>query len=302
MGILPKAELQRLYDEKILTITSTVEGLEFNPKEQIQATSIDLRLGTEILKYKSDKVIDILANQTEIDLYFEAVPIPIEGYIIEPGETVFSYILEAILLATDRYIGRVIGRTTWARFGLSITCSQPNLPPGIAWTFPLQITNLSKNRIKIYPCIYIAQLQIESIEGTPVPYNGKFDNYFGLPYPRVTDREREALHNAKRLSPLRIDSQNTRLEKVLEEFKESENQHLFLRAERYKRILRNLWGWGFLSLSILCFANIKWLFLNFLSTAESLAIGLALMAITLSPPSDWIIRLAEWVAKKKARK
>lgn len=299
MGVLTGEELLRLYAEGTLKIVSTVEEIDFNPTDQIQPNSIDLRLAPLALRYRNkDQEIDILADQNTIDGYFEAFKIPIDGYVLQPSETIFSFFLEALFLATGQYIGRVIGRTTWARFGLSITCNQPNLPTGIGWVFPLQVTNNTNNPIRIYPYIYIGQLQIETITGCPTRYTGKYSDFFDWPYPKVDSREK-ALHHIRTVPPIPprfLEDLSNTLGEILKEFTlsftASEKKDLYGRLLAKRARLKT--GWViFWSLVV-----IATVFVSLFTTMKIAIVTIPGFVAIASTPPRWLINL---IAKRLVR-
>jgi hypothetical protein len=91
----------------------------------------------------------------------------------------------------------VYGRSTFARFGLSVHCTQPKCPAGIAWAFPLQLINHNKIPLIIYPYTYIVQLQIETTAGDAMPYNERYDGDLFVSPPRVTTRELTSIQAAR---------------------------------------------------------------------------------------------------------
>lgn len=140
----------------------------FLAETQVQPSSIDLRLGEIIVRFKKTvnefDIKDAIDNDKylEIERYYEGKPIT-----IEPGETIFGQIYEQMWIG-DSYSGRIEGRSRVARLGLSVNCTGGYINPGFSGAMPLQITNHNRFPIKIYPYIGICQLVIFQISGEPL--------------------------------------------------------------------------------------------------------------------------------------
>ncbi len=197
MGILSKPEITTLWRKQELVIQSIDSEQPFNADAQITEDGLDLRLGITGLRFK--KGIGKLDSLFESDIHdcFERVDIPLDGYSLEPGQVLFTSTLEVICLSTSKYVGSVFGRSTFARFGLSVHCTQPLFPAGVAWSFPLQIVNHNTFPIIIYPYMYIAQLQLQTTVGDAVSYNGKYDKDITVRPPKITPRELEPLKKSR---------------------------------------------------------------------------------------------------------
>jgi deoxycytidine triphosphate deaminase len=193
MGFLTGIEIRRRIEAGSIEIRSLDANEPFSPDGQITEDCIDLRLAPTGLKLKEDiDYIDYLHH--DLDQAYESVEIPAEGYTIAPLEPLITQTLEAVCFPDD-LIGLVVTRSTFARMGLITTCMAPKFAIGIRWAFPLQIVNISRVPLRIYPYAPVAQLLISDITGEPIGYRGKFqDTYIPTP-PRVSARERESLSN-----------------------------------------------------------------------------------------------------------
>ena len=196
MGILGKSELLKLYKSADLLIETLDKEQPFDADRQVTEDGIDLRLSVSGLRYKPGlREVDTLF-EGNLDNCFEEVSIPVTGYRLSPNDVLFGSTLEVVCLATSRFSGRVFGRSTFARFGLSVHCTQPKFPPGLAWTFPLQLVNHNSIPLVIYPYSYLVQLQIETTFGDAVAYEGKYDRDVTLHPPKIDKRELAPLNSA----------------------------------------------------------------------------------------------------------
>ena len=224
MGVIGKPDIEKLLADGELIIESLVPEQSFDSEKQITEDSIDLRLGVVGLQYKDTiKEINTLFEK-DLQGCFEKVELPISGYKLYPGQVLFTSTLEAVCLATSKYIGRLIGRSTFARYGLSIHCNQPKFPPGLAWAFPLQIVNHNNIPIVIYPYTYIAQLQIETTSGEAISYDGKYDRDITLHPPKIDQRELESINKARSSPSMQMTMMTEHLEKMRETFRKFEER------------------------------------------------------------------------------
>jgi deoxycytidine triphosphate deaminase len=191
VGFLTGVEIRRRIEGGSIEIRSLDATEPFSPDAQITEDCIDLRLAPTALRLKQNiDFIDYLHH--DLDQAYESVEIPAEGYTVAPLEPLITQTLEAICFPDD-LIGLVVTRSTFARMGLITTCMAPKFAVGIRWAFPLQIVNLSRVPMRIYPYAPIVQLLISEVTGESVGYRGKFqDSYVPTP-PKVSARERESL-------------------------------------------------------------------------------------------------------------
>lgn len=136
---LSEADMQRYKQlgKNSIYITSSLN--DFDPTTQIGNDSIDLRISntgyviTNIYTYINTLLED------DFEKYFEKVELsPVHGYDLKPGELLFIDTLERIHLSGD-LVGRVSGRSTFSRFGLSVHCTQEKFSSGINSVVALQI-------------------------------------------------------------------------------------------------------------------------------------------------------------------
>jgi dCTP deaminase len=188
MAILYRDRILELLKNNELIIESTDDQIQFDPDTQITSDTIELRLSPKGMVYKSNiEIADTLTRNPEE--LFDAINIPIKGYILKPGHVLFGSALEIICFANSGYIGRISSRGTFSRFGLSITCGRTRVPAGTPHTPDLQIANHSDKPVRIYPYSFILQIQVETTTGTPQPYDGIYPKSIGPVPPKLSDRD-----------------------------------------------------------------------------------------------------------------
>ena len=167
----------------------TNEKYPFLYEQQVQPSSIDLRLGDIMVRFKDsidsfdikDKIFP--KEHLNVEQYKDGQPI-----VIEPGEIVFGQIYEQMWIG-DKYSARVEGRSRVARLGLAVHCTGSFINPGFCGAMPLQLINYNKFAITIYPYIGICQLVLFEISDEPLVkysdrsriYNPYFDERYASP-------------------------------------------------------------------------------------------------------------------------
>jgi deoxycytidine triphosphate deaminase len=193
MGFLTGVEIRRRIESGLIEIRSLDASEPFNADAQVTEDCIDLRLAPTGLILKPEiESVDYLHH--DLDQAYESIEIPADGYDLLPLEPLITQTLEAVCFP-ENLIGLVVTRSTFARMGLISTCMAPKFAIGIRWAFPLQLVNLSRVPVRIYPYAPVVQLLISDVTGEAIGYRGKFqDSYIPTP-PRVSARERESLSN-----------------------------------------------------------------------------------------------------------
>ena len=182
-------ELRKHPNEDSILITTSCN--DFSPS-QIGNDSIDLRIDKSgYIISNNYEYINTLSDE-DFGKYFQEVNLRTDtGYDLKPGEILFIGTLERIHLVGD-LIGRVSGRSTFSRFGLSVHCTQDKFSSGINSIAALQIKNNTNTVLKIYPYQKLAQLIIEKTNHNEHPYNNStysLEAEYKLPVIKQSDRE-----------------------------------------------------------------------------------------------------------------
>mgnify|MGYP004643244871 CR=1 FL=1 len=190
LSILRSSEddLKNHPNEDSILITTSCDDFSLS---QIGSDSIDLRIAQKgYIILNNYEYINTLSEE-DFGKYFQEITLRDDkGYDLKPGEILFIGTLERIHLAGD-LIGRVSGRSTFSRFGLSVHCTQDKFSSGINSIAALQIKNNSNTVLKIFPYQKLAQLIIEKTNHNEHPYSGTFslETEYKLPVIKPSDRE-----------------------------------------------------------------------------------------------------------------
>jgi len=167
----------------------------FNPDllpEQVRVSSIDLRVGPRFVRWRFAKegaeravrqhvILDEISGYDSLErAYGEAFTVAPGGrYVLEPGESVLAWTYEKVAMP-PHLAGRIEGRSTLARLGLTIHNTAPTIHPGFGYTrdgrpvgqsICLEITNANPHAtMEITPgsmksCI--SQLILERVTSPP---------------------------------------------------------------------------------------------------------------------------------------
>lgn len=153
----------------------------------IGASSMDFRLGKYFKVYNHTKhaVLDPrnpdsfkdVTNMVEIDE--NDAP-----FIVQPGEFVLGVTLESVKLSDD-LVARVEGRSSLGRLGIIVHSTAGFIDAGFEGTITLEITNINRMPVALYPGMRVCQLAFETMSSAAeVPYNmKKSQKYQGQQYP-----------------------------------------------------------------------------------------------------------------------
>lgn len=153
----------------------------------IGASSLDLRLGKffKIYKHSRYAVLDPLQPETFKDV---ATLIELDDkttpFIVQPGEFVLGVTLEKVKIADD-IVARVEGRSSLGRLGIIIHSTAGFVDAGFEGTITLEITNINRMPVALYPGMRVCQLAFEEMSSpAEVPYQKKkTSKYQGQLYP-----------------------------------------------------------------------------------------------------------------------
>jgi len=147
-------------------------------ERQVQASSLDLRLGNEFLIFSnSSDVIDVVEDN--ISKHIEKIIVGDDGFIIKPKQFVLATTLEYIKLPNN-ITAFVEGRSSLGRLGLFIE-NAGWVDAGFEGNITLEFFNANSRPLKIYPNMRICQLVLAKMESeAEFPYRGKYFKQKGV--------------------------------------------------------------------------------------------------------------------------
>lgn len=142
----------------------------------IGASSMDLRLGKYFKIYDNSKIgiLDPFNPETFKDI---AKTIEIENeekpFVVQPGEFILGVTLESVKLADD-LVARVEGRSSLGRLGIIVHSTAGFIDAGFEGTITLEITNINRMPVALYPGMRVCQLAFETMSSpAEIPYGKK---------------------------------------------------------------------------------------------------------------------------------
>jgi dCTP deaminase len=129
----------------------------------VQPASVDLRLGASFRVFHNHRAAaidleDPPARLTELIEIGEDEP-----FVIHPGEFVLGRTLEWVRLPDD-VVARIEGKSSLGRLGLIVHATAGFVDPGFEGTLTLEITNLTRIPIVLWPRKPIAQLSFMTLD------------------------------------------------------------------------------------------------------------------------------------------
>ncbi|MBU0535732.1 MAG: dCTP deaminase [Nanoarchaeota archaeon] len=153
--------------------------IENMTEDQIGPSSVDLRLGNEFRIFKHSEVTHVDPRQGNIDHLMDLVEkTEDEAFIIHPGEFILATTREYVKVP-DTMIARLDGRSSWGRLGIVVHSTAGSVHPGFQGRLTLEMANISKVPVKLWPGSRICQLTFEMMSSPAEnPYNKRKESKY----------------------------------------------------------------------------------------------------------------------------
>lgn len=149
------------------TILELVQAgrIEIDPwdPDMVQPASIDLRLGDSFRVFHNHRVSAIDLRDPPENLTEAVVVTDGEPFVIHPGEFCLGRTLEWVRIPDD-IVARIEGKSSLGRLGLIVHATAGFCDPGFQGTLTLELNNLTRVPIKLYPNLPIAQLSFMTLD------------------------------------------------------------------------------------------------------------------------------------------
>jgi dCTP deaminase len=166
--ILSDKTLRELIKNGTLKVEPFDDGL-------VQCSSLDLRLGYQIARYRVKDYLNVKEQNWETQIE----EITDDGFFIQPKEFILATTLEYIELPPD-LTAFVEGRSSLGRLGLFIE-NAGWVDAGFKGQLTLELFNANSYPIKLYPKMRICQLVFARLDEKPLrPYDGKYQGQRGV--------------------------------------------------------------------------------------------------------------------------
>ena len=129
----------------------------------MQPASVDLRLGDSFRVFHNHRMAAIDLRHPPENLTEEVIVPEGESFVIHPGEFCLGRTLEWVELPDD-IVARIEGKSSLGRLGLIVHATAGFCDPGWKGTLTLELNNLTRVPIKLYPGLEIAQLSFMTLD------------------------------------------------------------------------------------------------------------------------------------------
>jgi len=138
----------------------------------IDACSVDLRLGPNFRIFKHNEIPHIDVKKGVPEEYMETIQKgEHESFIVHPGELILAHTIEYVKIP-DNLVGTVDGRSSLGRIGLLVHSTANSIDPGFEGQITLEISNIAKVPVLLWPGIKICRLTFTQLTGPcEIPYN-----------------------------------------------------------------------------------------------------------------------------------
>ena len=189
--ILSDRDIKKRIADGSLVLTSDLSHEEM--LQQVHASSMDIRLGNMFKVYRHARVPMLDPRDPHgFGELTRTIEVPDgEAFYVQPGEFVLGVTREHITVPNDMVV-RVEGRSSLGRLGIIVHSTAGFVDPGFSGTITLEISNLNRLPIALYPGMRVGQFAFELMTSEcDEPYYAKSSSkYMGQIEPeasRVTD-------------------------------------------------------------------------------------------------------------------
>jgi len=155
-SVLSDGTIRRLVAEGHVLIDPWDEAI-------VQPASVDLRLGTSFRVFHNHRITAIDLAEPPRNLTELVEVEDDESFVIHPGEFVLGRTQEHVELPDD-IVARIEGKSSLGRLGLIVHATAGFVDPGFKGTLTLEITNLTRVPIILWPGKPIAQLSFMALD------------------------------------------------------------------------------------------------------------------------------------------
>jgi dCTP deaminase len=158
-------------------------------ERQLGSVSVDFRLGTTFMVFEHSRhsYIDPRHPQSIGEAMRTIEVAEDEPFIMQPGDFALANTIENLELADD-LLGRMEGRSSIARLGITVHSTAAVFEPGWIGTATMELSNLGRMAVALYPGMRICAFSFQQVS-SPVltPYRNKIGNkYAGQMTPRAS--------------------------------------------------------------------------------------------------------------------
>jgi len=163
-------------------------------EKQLGSVSVDFRLGTTFMVFEHSRFsfIDPRHPQSIGDAMRTIEVDEDEPFIMQPGDFALASTMESLELPPD-LLGRLEGRSSIARLGITVHSTAAVFEPGWVGTATMELSNLGRMPVALYPGMRICAFSFQTVSSEVLtPYRDKKGNkYAGQITPRASQLSEE---------------------------------------------------------------------------------------------------------------
>lgn len=163
-------------------------------EKQLGSVSVDFRLGTTFMVFEHSRFsfIDPRHPQSIGDAMRTIEVEEDEPFIMQPGDFALASTMESLELPPD-LLGRLEGRSSIARLGITVHSTAAVFEPGWVGTATMELSNLGRMPVALYPGMRICAFSFQTVSSEVLtPYRDKKGNkYAGQITPRASQLSEE---------------------------------------------------------------------------------------------------------------
>jgi dCTP deaminase len=175
--------------------------------QHLGSCSVDFRLGNTFMVFEHSKYsfIDPRQRQSIGDSMRTIVIADDEPFIMQAGDFALASTVESLELPDD-LLGRLEGRSSIARLGITVHSTAAVFEPGWTGTATMELSNLGRMAVALYAGMRICSFTFQQLTSpVQVPYRTKAGNkYAGQSEPRaslLSEEERDQAHSDAHSAP-----------------------------------------------------------------------------------------------------
>ncbi len=158
-------------------------------ESQLGSVSVDFRLGGTFMVFEHSRhsFIDPRSPQSIGEAMRTIEVGEDEAFIMQPGDFALASTMETLELPDD-LLGRLEGRSSIARLGITVHSTAAVFEPGWIGTATMELSNLGRMAVALYPGMRICAFSFEEVSSpVSVPYRSKQGNkYAGQSTPKAS--------------------------------------------------------------------------------------------------------------------
>jgi dCTP deaminase len=162
---------------------------ELDLESQLGSCSVDFRLGNTFMVFEHSRFSYIDPRHAQsIGEAMRTIVVPNgEAFIMQAGDFALASTMESLVLPDDM-LGRLEGRSSIARLGITVHSTAAVFEPGWEGTATMELSNLGRMAVALYPGMRICSFTFEQLSSPAlVPYRMKKDNkYAGQSDPKAS--------------------------------------------------------------------------------------------------------------------